>query len=160
MGQFLNSFIRGFGSTLGRAAARNAMQSSGRSEISWKGILITLSGLLILFFGISKLAYSHQKSHPSKYITFNVKSDDNQISLCNFEDGDGKSEGIGSKELFNRDKNGDLKLIPDTIFIITIEVYDNDVTSDLVVIKSDGYETQIIKIENKDTINVTLHKIK
>jgi len=160
MGQFLNSFIRGFGSTLGRAAARNAMQSSGRSEISWKGILITLSGLLILFFGISKLAYSHQKSHPSKYITFNVKSDDNQISLCNFEDGDGKSEGIGSKELFNRDKNGDLKLIPDSLQIITKEVYVNDVTSDLVVIKSDGYETQIIKIENKDTINVTLHKIK
>lgn len=160
MKQLLNSFIRGFGSTLGRAAARNAIQSPGVSSITGRGIAITLIISMVLFLGSLKLAHSYQGSHQSKYVTFRVKTDDKGITICEFQDMKGKSKGIGSTDLFRRNEGGRTELIPDSLLTISQEILIKDPVSDCIQIKSDGYESQIIKIENRDTINVILHKIK
>jgi hypothetical protein len=160
MKQLLNSFIRGFGSTLGRAAARNAIQSGRGSSITGKGIAITLIILMVLFLGALKLAHSYQESHPSKYVTFRVKAEDKGVMICEFEDMKGKSKGIGSTDLFRRNKEGHLESIPDSLLAVSQEILIKDPMSDCIQIKSDGYEIQIVKIENRDTIDVILHKIK
>lgn len=158
MGQFLNSFIRGFGSTLGRAAARNAMSAGGRSSVTPKGILIFLLFLLISFFGILKLASSYEKSNPNKWITFNVKTEDREVIICSFETVEGKNKGIASMDLFKREENGKLNIIPDSLLSASQNILLKE--SELIIIKSEGYEDQIVKVGDKDTINVILHKIK
>ena len=158
MGQLSNSFIRGFGSTLGRAAAKKAMQGGG-PEISGKRVLITVLILLVGFLGILKLSSNWSKDRQSRFIVFNAKGEDNKIGMCYFSNSKGKNLGIASVDLFER-VDGHPELIPDSLQKATESIYISEPKEEFVTIKSDGYEDQIVKVDNRDTINVTLRKIK
>ena len=158
MGQLTNSFIRGFGGALGRAAAKQAMQSSS-SEFSAKKALITLLILVISFIVILKLASDWSKNRQSRLITFNVKAEDNRILICEFRNSKGKYAGGASMDLFER-VDGHLKSIPDSLKTATTSIYIEEPKEEFITVNSDGYEEQTVKVNNRDTINIILRKIK
>lgn len=158
MSKLTDSFIKGFGSSLGRAAARKTIQSGSSLNISPKKAILTLLILFLLFLGLSQIAANYNRSHPSKFVTFKVKGSDNDIGFVKFLDSKGHSKGMSSPESYQR-KNGDLVSIPDSLRFATLDVYVDDAIREIVTIESDGYETQTIKIDNRDTISVILNKI-
>jgi hypothetical protein len=157
MSKLTDSFIRGFGSSLGRAAARKTIQSGG--NISPIKTLLVLLILFLLFLGLVQIAGSYNRSHPSKFVTFKVKGSDNgYLPFVKFLNSKGYSKGMSSPESYQR-INGELVSIPDSLRFSTKDVYVDDAIRETITIESDGYETQTIKVDNRDTISVILNKI-